>query len=205
MTKTRRELILDTAEQLFAKLGFDGVSMRMVADEGEVGLGLLTYHFPTKDLLWQAVFGRRARILNDARKAALAALDSPTLEELIASFFQAYRDFIESGDAGWRAYARLHAALTQDARWTEMITGHFGAVALDMIGRIRRAVPGLDQEAATRGYVLMIGATVSIFSDTGLLDRLTAGAATSRDIGASFDPLVAFAAGGIRALAGAHS
>lgn len=203
MKKTRRDMIVDAAERLFAELGFDGVSMRLVADTAGVGLGLVTYHFATKELLFQEVFGRRAQALNDARQHALAKLTDPTLEGLIAAFFQSYRDFIESGDPGWRSYARLHAILTQDARWTAMVTGYFGTVAFDMIGRIRLAEPGLDQESAVRGYILMIGATVSVFSDTGLLDRLSQGEASSHDISASFDPLVKFAAGGIRALVGA--
>ncbi len=40
--KTKREIILDAAEALFAVHGFDGVSMRMIAERGPVGLGLLT-------------------------------------------------------------------------------------------------------------------------------------------------------------------
>lgn len=199
--KKRRDIILDVAETLFAAQGFEGVSMRMVADTAEVGLGLVTYHFATKEILFQEVFGRRAQALNDARRAAIADLGDVSLETLIGAFFVPYRDFIAGGDAGWRAYARLHAILTQDARWTEMVTSYFGPVALEMIARIRQTEPGLSQEDAVRGYVLMIGASVSVFSDTGLLDRLSSGSAASHDIPAAFEPLVRFSAAGIRGLA----
>ncbi len=198
--KSRRDAILDTAEELFADRGFDGVSMRMVAQRADVGLGLVTYHFATKDILFEETFGRRAQALNKARSAVLATLSGASLETLIGGFFAPYRDFIAHGDPGWRAYARLHATLTQDARWTDFVSGHFGDVAHEMIRRMGEAEPGLDEVAAVRGYVLMIGAAVSVFSDTRLLDRLSNGTASSYDVGAALESLVRFTAAGIRSL-----
>nr|WP_082209304.1 MULTISPECIES: TetR/AcrR family transcriptional regulator [unclassified Novosphingobium] len=199
--KTKREIILDAAEALFAVHGFDGVSMRMIAERGPVGLGLLTHHFPAKDQLFAAVLERRADIINTARLAALDALDKPDLEALLAAFLRPYVERIAEGDEGWRSYARLHAMMTQDARWTPVAAAIFGGVAEEMIARIQVVEPRLTPDLAARGYVLLLGGMVSMFADTRLLDRLTHGRLSSSDVVASFDPIVRFAAAGIRALA----
>ncbi|MES3150814.1 TetR/AcrR family transcriptional regulator [Sphingomonas faeni] len=199
--QTRRDAILDAAETLFAVHGFDGVSMRMVADAAPVGLGLVTYHFPTKDVLFEEVVARRADILNAARRDSLGALGTATLEQLLHAFFQPYVLLIERAPGNWRAYARLHAMLTQDARWTGLATRHFGSVATDMIKRIMIAEPRLDQPTAARGYVLLIGTMVSVFADTRLVDYFSNGVLTSHDVAGSLDPMVRFGAAGIRALA----
>ncbi|WP_017667608.1 TetR/AcrR family transcriptional regulator [Sandarakinorhabdus sp. AAP62] len=198
---TRKELILDAAEVLFAERGFDGVSMRMVADAAPVGLGLLTYHFATKETLFEAVVERRASVLSGARLDALAALVDPTLEELMDAFIRPYRDLIMTGGPGWRSYARLHANLTQDARWTALAMRNFGDVGRTMIDRICAAEPGIDRALAVRGYVHVIGTMVSVFANTGLIDQLSGGTLSSHDIDASLAPMVQFGAGGIRALA----
>jgi len=199
--KSKRDIILDAAEALFAVHGFDGVSMRMVAERAPVGLGLLTHHFPAKDQLFATVLERRAGLINAARLSALDALEKPDMEALLAAFLSPYVERIAAGDAGWRSYARLHAMMTQDARWTPMASAIFGPVAEAMISRIQAVEPRLTHDMATRGYVLLLGSMVSMFADTRLLDRLTEGRLSSADVAASLGPMVRFAAAGIRALA----
>ncbi len=205
MTRSKKERILDAAEQMFSERGFDGVSMRGVAESAQVGLGLVTYHFATKDVLFEEVVARRAEVLNSERRKILAALENPSLEELLTAFFEPYRRFIASGSKGWRAYARLHAILTQDARWTDLAARSFGAVALEMVDRIMVAEPAISRNEAVRGYVHVIGIMVSVFAETGLIDRFTNDAISSRDVGASISPMVRFGAAGIRALANSQT
>ena len=201
MATTKRDAIVDAAEALFAVRGFDGVSMRMVADTASVGLGVLTHHFRTKDQLFSEVVGRRAEVINSARRQALGALSRPDLESLLAAFFQPYVDLIKTGDEGWRAYARLHAMMTQDARWTTLAAKTFGNVAELMIARILEAEPRLGIQSAVQGYVFVVGSMVCVFADTRLLDHLSKGQSSSEDISANIEPLVRFGAAGIRALA----
>ncbi|MEM7247474.1 MAG: TetR/AcrR family transcriptional regulator [Acidobacteriota bacterium] len=58
---TRRRLVR-AAIQVFSELGFGGASTREVARRARASQSLLTYHFPSKELLWQAaaddLFGR---------------------------------------------------------------------------------------------------------------------------------------------------
>ena len=56
-----REHILDTAIQLFREDGFDQATMRDVASEAEVALGLAYHYFPSKEALVMAYYQRVQR------------------------------------------------------------------------------------------------------------------------------------------------
>src|SRR5918992_4739813 len=62
-----RERILDAAEDHFSRHGFWGVTIREVAQEAKVDTALLHYYFDTKRGLFDAVFARRAEIVNRER------------------------------------------------------------------------------------------------------------------------------------------
>lgn len=67
-----QEQILDAAMQVIVRDGLDSTSMRAVAEEAEVSLGLLSYHFDGKEKLVVAAFRRAADRLT-AHSAALIA------------------------------------------------------------------------------------------------------------------------------------
>ena len=49
------ERVLDSAEQVLLRQGYAGFSTRRVAQEANIALGNLTYHFPTKAELVRAL------------------------------------------------------------------------------------------------------------------------------------------------------
>lgn len=51
-----KERILETAGLLFAEHGYDNVSTRQIAEEAEVRIGSLYYHFTNKETLYSQVF-----------------------------------------------------------------------------------------------------------------------------------------------------
>ena len=55
----KRQLILDVAEKLFAELGYDGASTRLIAKEASVNMAMLNYYFGGKEGLFIAVFERK--------------------------------------------------------------------------------------------------------------------------------------------------
>jgi AcrR family transcriptional regulator len=67
-----RELLIVTAERLFAERGFDAVSLREIAAAaGTRNTGAGQYYFGDKDALVRAVFEFRAPVLNTRRTALL--------------------------------------------------------------------------------------------------------------------------------------
>lgn len=51
--------IISTAERLFAQKGFDGTSVRDIAEEAGVNIAMISYYFGSKDKLMQALFEER--------------------------------------------------------------------------------------------------------------------------------------------------
>ncbi len=52
--------IIETAEKLFADKGFDGTSVRDIADEAGVNVAMISYYFGSKEKLLEALFTYRA-------------------------------------------------------------------------------------------------------------------------------------------------
>ena len=51
--------IMETAERLFAERGFDGTSVRDIADEAGINVAMISYYFGSKDKLMEALFEMR--------------------------------------------------------------------------------------------------------------------------------------------------
>ena len=83
--------ILDAAEALFARRGFDAVSTKEIATEAGIAVGSLYYHFPSKDGIYAAVakraFGGPAALPPGALDTTRPAEER--LYELVAWFVEA--------------------------------------------------------------------------------------------------------------------
>ena len=76
-----RQRILDEAQRVFADFGYDGASLRQIADAAGVPVALVSYHFGSKDGLYRAVFYRRVPAIVDQRHAGIAiAMSEPDLD-----------------------------------------------------------------------------------------------------------------------------
>src|ERR1700724_3073889 len=83
-TKTR---ILNSAEKLFGKNGFDATSLRDITAEAQVNLAAVNYHFQSKDSLIDAIIERRILPINQRRLEMLdAAGHPPSVEQVVESF-----------------------------------------------------------------------------------------------------------------------
>ena len=67
--------ILDTAERLFAKEGFEQTSLRQITQEADVNLASVNYHFGSKKALIQAVVARYMDVFMPALDEELRGLD----------------------------------------------------------------------------------------------------------------------------------
>ena len=55
----KRLQLLQTAERLFATKGFEGTSVRDIADEAGANIAMISYYFGSKEKLMQALFEQR--------------------------------------------------------------------------------------------------------------------------------------------------
>lgn len=104
-TSDTEEQILDAVQSVIVRDGVRGASMRQVAQEADVSLGLLSYHFEGKDSLILAAFDRATTTLLEASVDAAALVEDPD-EKVRAYLRGSYSDEFLDGD-----YLRLRVSL----------------------------------------------------------------------------------------------
>jgi AcrR family transcriptional regulator len=72
-TALTRERLLDAAEELFARVGYAGTSVRHITAAAGCNLAAVNYHFGGKSKLYLEVFRRRLAAMREQRLAAIAA------------------------------------------------------------------------------------------------------------------------------------
>ena len=198
------ERLLDHAEELFARHGFHGVTIREVARRADVDSALVHYYFETKQGLFDAVFTRRAEVLNDERLRsmdayALAAGDAITVDGCIEAFLEPIRRRSLQGDPGWKNYFRLVALVNNTYQWGgEMMTRYFDPVIRRLVGLLRKCMPDADEANLFWCYHFLSGMLTLSLSETGRIDRLSGGLCSSTDTQAIFARMVPYAAAGFR-------
>lgn len=195
-----RNKILDAAEALFGPRGFDAVSLRDITDRAEVTLALASYHFGTKDQLFEEVIARRAAVLCDERIARLNALETLSTEGIIDSFMSPLFDYATSGDAGWRDYFKLLGRLGDGNKWLDVLTRHFDATAKVYIKALAEAQPNAHQEDLARAFTMMLNLMLATVSQHERVDRLTDGSLRASDLRAAYKPLLKFVVAGVESI-----
>jgi AcrR family transcriptional regulator len=79
-----RDVILDVAEEEFARQGYESTPMKAVAAAAAMSLATLYAHFPTKMDLYRAVHGRRLASLAQALAEGAARTSDP-LDQMLAA------------------------------------------------------------------------------------------------------------------------
>lgn len=146
-----QEAILDAVQAVIVRDGVRGATMRQVAQEADVSLGLISYHFEDKDTLILAAFDRATRRLLEASHAAIDAEAEPA--ERVRAFIRgAFTDEFLEGD-----YLRLRislwaVALTDDsvAELDARFFDEYGDAFRTLIAEAR---PDLDTDEVRRRSV----------------------------------------------------
>ncbi|WP_245836641.1 TetR/AcrR family transcriptional regulator [Sphingopyxis indica] len=197
------EQILDTAEQLFSKHGFYGVTLKDVAKQVGVHHTLLNYYFDDKKTLFEAVFARRAVVTIEKRMKALddydrAAGDSPTVEGALHAFLDTDLDLYIQGGEGWKNYGAFGAQASNSPEGAEFMDKYFDPVVLRLIGILKKALPEADEEDIFWGYHFVTGALMLTLARTGRIDKLSHGLCRSDDYEAVKARMARFMAAGFR-------
>lgn len=200
------EKILDTAEALFSKRGFYGVTLKDVAKGVGVHHTLLHYYFEDKKTLFDAVFSRRASVSSSRRMKALEEYDrrtngSPTVEGALHAFLDTDFDLYIEGGEQWRNGLALAAQVANTPVWgAEMMDEHFDPVVLRLIGILKKALPDYPEEDIFWGYHFVTGALMLTLARTGRIDKLSNGVCQSDDLAAAKMRMAAFMAAGFHAI-----
>ncbi len=201
----RRTRILDAAEALFSHKGYDAVSLREIARLANVDVALASYHFGRKRELFDAVFLRRAEVLNRMRLDALDQAESASAPEPapVEAVIEAYLRPMLTGDhlaeEGWRNYYALVAYVNNSSDLGgELMSQFFDPMVERFMTALKSALPEARPEALYWGYHCLSGALTLAFAQTGRIDRLSRGLCRSDDLEGAYEHLHRYAVGGFR-------
>jgi len=198
------EQIFDAAEELFAKHGLHGVTLKDVAQRVGVHHTLLNYYFQDKQTLFRGVFARRAAVTSERRMKALddyevSAKGHPTIEGALHAFLDTDLDLYITGGEGWKNYAQLTAQVANTPEWgANLMDEHFDPVVLRLLEIIRKALPGCEEADIFWGYHFVTGALMLTLARTGRIDKLSDGICHSDDFEAVKTRMASFMAAGFR-------
>lgn len=157
-----KERILDAAERLIAKHGFEATSLRAITAEAEVNLAAVNYHFQSKDALIRAVIARRLGPVNEKRLAMLDAIEAAAGDGPlpIGAVIEAFvGPVIEIRDKATSFAPIMGRVFSENAEFGQrFFHDHLEAVAQRFTAAFARAVPGLPREEILWRAFFLIGA-----------------------------------------------
>ncbi len=201
-----RDRLLDTAEQLFAELGYADCTFRVIAAQSGINQGLLHYYFASKQNLFSEVFLRRAHVIAAQRVALLDAAVAKfgegrvPLEVLVRDFLTPTLEMARQGEGG-RAFVRIHSQLRGEAGDLGLALRRqaFGASTDRYVQALCAACPHLPAEAVYWRFNFMVGSYLVVNSQAGRLEDYSGGACTAGNVKSALDQLVPFVVAGFLA------
>jgi AcrR family transcriptional regulator len=207
LTKSARERLLDSAEELFAEKGYNGCSIREITAASNSNIAAVNYHFGGKENLYVEVF---KRLMTKMRNVRLASIDKvmsqtnpkPTLNDLLHAFSTA---FIEPliDQSGRSLFMKLMIREMSDPHLPKkMFVEELVAPTLNALGKgLMQLCPGLDQQKAVLSIISIVGQLVHIIRLNEMFDLDEFVGDSAPRLPEMVDHIVEFSAAGIQAAA----
>lgn len=158
-----QDVILDAVQSVIVRDGVRGASMRQVANEADVSLGLLSYHFDDKESLIMAAFSRATSDLLNASISAAAAVGNS--DEKVSAFLRGSftPEFLNSD------YLRLRVSLwavsLTDPELAKVDSGYYEQYASALRVIISDARPSITSDEALMRTTDVIAYTNGLWLD----------------------------------------
>ncbi len=160
-----RDRILDAAELVFAERGFEGASIRDIAERAQVQKASVNFHGGPKDELFERIVARRAAELSEERLASIRALEAQqdwTVGDLMSAFMLPLVTRAFGGDPQWLAYVRIVAIVSADTRWRALANTHFDPVATLVVQLLCARFPGADPARVAGALVFAVSSMLAL-------------------------------------------
>jgi AcrR family transcriptional regulator len=155
-------LILDVAEDLFARHGYNGASIRDITSASGTNLGAVTYHFGTKESLLTAILERGAAALNRKRTERFTLLEQagrpPSAEAVLRAFIEPTYELLDtpSGIRFLRIQNDISAERTDVP--SDILAAHYDVVARHFMRLLATVAPHLSSDALAWNFQFILGA-----------------------------------------------
>lgn len=164
------------------------------------------YYFGPKKDLFDAVFLRRAEIVNRWREEALKAVveaakpDPPSVEAIVRAYLEPMLTGPHVEDQGWKNYYALVAYVNNSPGWGgRLMAEHFDPLIRQFLDALRLSLPGMNERDLYWGYQCFSGALTLTLAQTGRIDHLSGGVCLSEDLADACEHMVHFITGGFEA------
>ena len=179
--------------------GSAGATTKTIAADAGVAQGLLHYHFGTKERLFEAVIERRSGLINAARLALLDAIDTDA-PDAAPRIFEAFFRPPLGPEGGGPRFAPIFASLSVGGeRERALVARHYDAPARRFVDAL--CGTGVERHVAASAYGFALGALIGSVGRDGRVRRLGGPDDGPDETEALIGRLVAFATGGLHALA----
>lgn len=169
-----QERILTAALAAFAEQGFEGAKTRDIADRAGVKLGLLQYHFGSKQMLWRAAVDRAFADMREGLEGVLASDAFASERERLRALLRGHVHFVaERPEFVWLMHEEGKRR-GERTRW--LIDRHVKPIFELFVPVIARAQRAGDLPAELDPVHLvyaLIGATTVIFHQAEECRRVT--------------------------------
>jgi len=205
-----RDRILDAAEHLFARRGYYGVSLRAIAEEAGVQLGLLPYHFGSKEGLYAAIFERRMGRINAERRVRLEAMRKravgrpPALDEILETLVAPLVHASHDPERGGVDFARMVNDVVNFGdreRVLPLMVAHFDGMAREFMEAMAQALPDRSRDDVLWAYHFSVGALAFAIANRDHLERLAGRTLADGDADGHVARLIAWLVAAIRGTA----
>jgi AcrR family transcriptional regulator len=201
---TREKLIL-SAERLFAARGFDGVSVRDIANDAKVNSALVGYYFRSKKGLLAEVYTRHCAPLKNERERLLAECSAdrraPTLEEVLEAFVRPSLEATQDGRGG-TSFSRLRAILSAEnsSLLEQLVAENFDESSKMFVKALCKCLPDLGREDVLWRFHFLLGAIYYTATGPHRIKILSRGRCDPSDPVETARELIPFIAAGFRAM-----
>lgn len=195
------EILLYAAEELFAKQGFDGTTLRDITGLAGVNLAAAHYHLGNKEALYIKVFTRRLQPINESRLARLARAEQEAnislvgMEQLIEIMARPLFELAADTQHGGQYFARiLGRCLVEPLPFMEaIITAELQPVMARFGQALRRHSPQLAPEEYLWRFSFVIGAMHHSLATLHGMKVRTHGICRDHDAAAALQRFIPFA------------
>ena len=175
-----QDQILQAAESLFIKHGFEATTLRQITATAGVNLAAVNYHFGSKEALLQEVFKHRLRQLNEERLSALDRLEKqaagkpvkPT--KILDAFFGTLLRLAQADPKGGANFLRLLGRTLSEP--SDFIRIFLASEYEEVLRRYKEALikslPDVPREEILWRFHFMLGATAYAIAGTDSLKLL---------------------------------
>ncbi len=154
--------IRDAAARLFARYGFHGAGMRLIAEEAGVSIGALYHYFPSKEDVFMAVLRQEY----DQRLAEAQALwqEGTSAPEVVRRVVELHFASLAAGEEGGRLVGRAWQGEVPTLR----------PQILALREEYAQYIAGLLAEAMARGEIRRTHPLLTAYALLGLVESVTA-------------------------------